>query len=411
MASPRYHVGPRRCGLIEARVDAVVIGAGPAGSLAARGLALRGHSVLLVDKQTFPRPKVCGCCLNQYAITTLERAGLAGLVERLGGRSLETLNLIAAGRNAQVPLPRGVSLSRTALDGALIAAAQDAGVEFRDGLSAKVRALGNDAHEGHAVILGDGTNLRASCVIVADGLGGSSLASVGNYEVEVQSASRLGLGGVTTQPAVNHRIPPGTIEMACGRDGYLGVVELEDGRLDFAAAMDAAAVKNAGGLAAAAASLVQQAGLAPDAWPLDEVERWRATPTLTRRRKRLAGPGVFVVGDAAGYVEPFTGEGMAWAIAGGAAVAAVASPAIAKWVPQQETAWIAQHRRRVTQRQKGCRLVAATLRRPRFTRAVVRTLAAWPSLAHPLVRRIAAPESTFRSRDSKAFPAAEGTYA
>ncbi|MBB6431665.1 NAD(P)/FAD-dependent oxidoreductase [Algisphaera agarilytica] len=375
----------------ETCIDAVVIGAGPAGALAARGLALQGHSVWLVDKQSFPRPKVCGCCLNQYAITSLERVGITGLVERLGGRPLERLHMIAGGRSADVPLPRGVSLSRGALDGALIEAAKLAGADFIDGVSAKVQTLGGTAEEGHRVSLGSGNSVVARVLVIADGLGGSSLSAVEGYRVETAPASRIGLGGVTRSPVTQPTIPRGTIAMACGQDGYLGVVELEDGRLDFAAAIDAAAIKQAGGIAQAARRLVEQSGLGDHDWPMDDVERWRATPALTRTRKRIAGPGLFVVGDAAGYVEPFTGEGMAWAIAGGSAVSEVASEAVQKWDTSQEIRWVERHRARIRNRQAGCKLVAATLRRPWLTRVVVRSLSAWPGIANPLVRRIAAP--------------------
>ena len=61
--------------------DALVIGAGPAGSVAARELARRGCRVLLVDKATFPRPKVCGCCVNGAAIRALERLGLGHVLD------------------------------------------------------------------------------------------------------------------------------------------------------------------------------------------------------------------------------------------------------------------------------------------------------------------------------------------
>ena len=64
--------------------DAFVAGAGPAGTTVARLLAARGLSVLLVDRATFPRDKVCGCCLNGVAVDALERTGLGGLLGDLG---------------------------------------------------------------------------------------------------------------------------------------------------------------------------------------------------------------------------------------------------------------------------------------------------------------------------------------
>ncbi|MBX9624847.1 MAG: FAD-dependent oxidoreductase, partial [Gemmataceae bacterium] len=63
-------------GVTDRTWDAVVVGAGPAGSVTARGLARRGLAVLLVDKATFPRPKVCGCSLNAAALTGLGAVGL-----------------------------------------------------------------------------------------------------------------------------------------------------------------------------------------------------------------------------------------------------------------------------------------------------------------------------------------------
>ncbi|MEO1237124.1 MAG: FAD-dependent monooxygenase [Planctomycetota bacterium] len=371
--------------------DAVVAGAGPAGALAARGLSQRGRRVLLVDRQRFPRPKVCGCCLNRYALSSLDAAGLGGLAERLGARPLGRLTMIAGGRSASIELPRGVSLSREALDTSLTDAAIEAGCTFRDGVSAKVRRLGTDAEDGHELLLGREVIARTKVLVVADGLGGSALSDVPGFGVVSKPASRIGFGGQASTRRSGVAIPDGTIAMACGRRGYLGAVRLEDGRLDFAAAVDAAAVREAGGPAGAAARVLEEAGIDPGNWPLDGVGRWRVSPTLTRTRSRLAGPGLFVVGDAAGYVEPFTGEGMAWAIAGGVAVAAVADRAVDGWLPEQEVAWEHAFRGRVRRRQAGCRWVAATLRRPRLTRSVVRVLSVAPRLAAPLVGRITRP--------------------
>ncbi|MEM9883616.1 MAG: FAD-dependent monooxygenase [Planctomycetota bacterium] len=368
-------------------VDAAVIGAGPAGAIAALGLARRGRRVLLIEKQRFPRPKVCGCCLNANALATLDHAGLSGLTRKLGAVPLEHAELFAAGRRARLRLPAGVSLSRPALDGALVEAARDAGAGFRDGVSARVRS----GDVGYTLRLGDGRTVAARVVVVADGLSGSSLTAVPGFGVQTRPASRVGFGGMAAE--TDHADGPaaGTIAMACGRAGYLGAVRLENGRLDFAAAIDADALKHLGGPAAAAREMLRQAGRDHDAWPLDRVTRWRATPAMTRRRPRLAGPGLFVVGDAAGYVEPFTGEGMAWALAGGHAVAGYADRAVAGDRADLAAAWTAEHRRRVRRRQAVCRVVAATLRRPRLTAGVVGVLSCFPRLASPVTSRLARP--------------------
>ena len=62
--------------------DAIVIGAGPSGAMAARRLSLAGARVLLVEKKRFPRLKVCGACLSRAALEELDRAGLRSLVEQ-----------------------------------------------------------------------------------------------------------------------------------------------------------------------------------------------------------------------------------------------------------------------------------------------------------------------------------------
>src|SRR5690349_12609429 len=96
--------------------DVLVVGAGPAGSEAALGLARRGLSVLLVDQAAFPRWKVCGCCLNGRALALLARAGLGELPARLGAVPLTHIDLRSTGRAAQLRLSGGAALSRTALD-------------------------------------------------------------------------------------------------------------------------------------------------------------------------------------------------------------------------------------------------------------------------------------------------------
>ena len=374
--------------------DVVVIGAGPAGATAGRGLALAGRRVLLVDKRSGRRDKVCGCCVNGYALDTLDRIGLGGSCASLGARPLERLRMMSGGKCATVALPRGrgrgVSLSRAALDRALIDATRAAGAEVREGVTARVLPPENAERAGHRVELGDGLRVRCRVVVAADGLGGTCLTRLDGFNVEERPGSRRGVGTVVRDGSLPGGFAPadGEIVMLCGRAGYLGAVRLEDGAVDLAAAVESGAIKAAGGVGAAMAELAGETGVT---LPADDDRAWRVTPGLTRHRARRAGPGVFVVGDAAGYVEPFTGEGIAWALAGGAAVVPLAAAAVSVWDPRLEAAWERAYRDVVGRRQRGCRAVAWTLRRPRLTRAFVTGLAVLPGAASPVLRRITRP--------------------
>ena len=353
--------------------DVAVVGAGPAGSVTAYAAARRGLSVVLLDKATFPRRKVCGCCLNAHALSALAAVGLGDLPGRLGAVPLTRIALAAKGRAATLPQHGSVSLSRDALDVALIRAATDAGADFRQGVGVKV--LGRDAGGWH---LDAGGPVRAGRLVDASGLNGRLL----DTDSAIAPTARIGAGTVTAARGLDYE--RGTVYLGAGRGGYVGLVRLEDGRLDVAAAFDAAHVRATGSLAAAAAAILREAGmpkLPPDA-------AWRGTPPLTRRSRRIAGPGWFAVGDAAGYVEPFTGEGMAWAVAGAAALTPLLSEPDTAAVA---TAWGAAYRRHVGARQWPCRAIAATLRAPGLCATLVRALHYWPGAAGPVVRRLNRP--------------------
>jgi flavin-dependent dehydrogenase len=361
--------------------DAVVVGAGPAGATAARELARRGAAVLLVDRSAFPRWKVCGCCLNGSTLAGLAAAGLGGLAGRCGAAPLTAVQLGARGATARLPLPRGAALSREAFDAALVEAALSAGSAFLPGTRAALDGLDGGRRWLRLERGARAERAAARVVLAADGLGGNLLARAGVTAAPPDPGARIGAGATLDDGPAFYR--PGVIYMACGAGGYVGLVRLEDGRLDLAAAFDGTEVRHAGGPGAAAARRLEEVG-----WPLPErlAERgWRGTAALTRRARRLAAERVFVVGDAAGYVEPFTGEGMAWALASGAAVAPLAARAIEGWRPGLARRWEALHRQTVGRRQGICRAAAAVLRLPWLTRWLIRLLGVAPVLAAPVV--------------------------
>jgi flavin-dependent dehydrogenase len=363
--------------------DAVVVGAGPAGTVSARQLALAGAEVLLVDKAPLGRWKVCGCCLNGAAIQTLNSISLNYILEQSGAVPLAAIRVAARSCQATLGLS-GASLSREAFDAALVGAAVAAGATF---LPQTQATLGETSSEYREVVLvcdHKRTLVNARVVLAADGLGGNLLAHGAQHRAVVRSNSRMGAGMIAdTMPSF---VEPGTIYMACAKSGYVGLVRLEDGRVNVAAALDIEQVRAAGSPGPLAAQILEEVG-----WHVGNAiagGNWRGTPALTRRAEQLACERVLVLGDAAGYVEPFTGEGMAWALASAVAVTPLALEASRRWSPQVAYDWEQLYRGTIACRQFTCRQVAWGLRHPLLTRMAIKLVDRHPRLAGPVIRRL-----------------------
>ncbi|SFU96907.1 NAD(P)/FAD-dependent oxidoreductase [Halomonas korlensis] len=385
--------------------DVVVVGAGIAGAVSAFRLARRGCRVLLVEKATWPRDKPCGGCLNAATLQGFRDLGLADIA--IAGAAYHRLHLACGKRQAELALPAGRAISRRRLDALLVDQAVAQGVHF---LSATRASL--EPPRGHGREQIDGSNKRieegrrsvwlstaderarvtARLVVASDGLGSRLLREVSPGDMHVDAGARIGLGtivhGANVYGSSVHgaRIeapayPPGAIHMACGAPGYVGLVRVENGALNIGAALDPHWVKQQGGPGPAVAALLAQTRL-PAPGALHECV-WQGTPRLTRRRTRLGGERVLVLGDAAGYVEPFTGEGMGWALASAAALEPLALEAMSGWHDGIVSRWTARHGKLLHTRQRGCRGVAAVLRRPRLVSALLPILHAAPGLAAP----------------------------
>lgn len=362
--------------------DVVIVGAGPAGSMAARSTAKSGLRVLLVDREQFPRPKVCGCCMNDAALGLLEQNERA-LIESKGV-SLRSYVLASRGQVAHVPLSRGIAISRDLLDSHLIQSAIQSGAHFLD--STRGTLVSNSAssrldlkrrHE-----LG---KVNGKIAVLATGLGGKQIDA---DDVRTwKSRSYVGAGAILEGGTA--AIERGTVAMACHRSGYVGLVELEDGRLDLAAAFDIGFVKRLGGLSNAARRVISDAGL-----PIPqgiERARWHGTAKLTHQRSKLFGAGYLVAGDAAGYVEPFTGEGIAWAMASGHAVSKFAHKAISHPMSVVGPAWCQEYRRILGHRIRCCKAVSFLLRQPACLWLAIRVLQRSPQVAGPIERSLSKP--------------------
>ncbi|NBV46275.1 MAG: FAD-binding protein [Planctomycetia bacterium] len=379
----------------------LVVGAGPAGATAAHRLAVRGFRVLLVDRGSMPRWKVCGCCLSLAAIDELRLFdGLAGSGRNapLGAVRLHGVRVAHRGRAVVLPLPGGAIISRERLDAALVEAAITAGSAWLPhGL---VTGLVDDGASGVATATlavrpgADAaavpTTITAEYVVLATGLAdrvrigtaaGTALPTRAGEGTAVPDDNRVGLG--TALPPGAADLPLGELTMAIGSDGYCGLVRLEDGRIDVAAAVSRVALaRHASPGHTVAAILAAAAGDGNRALPslaAIAAAKFRATPPLTRRAPLVAGTTgrILRCGDAACYVEPFTGEGIGWALASGRILAeslVAAHQGVGTSLGHAGAAasrYEAAHRHRFESAHARCRRAALSLRHPAMRMATL----------------------------------------
>ncbi|MEQ8667758.1 MAG: NAD(P)/FAD-dependent oxidoreductase [Pirellulales bacterium] len=374
--------------------DVLVIGAGPAGAMAARGCAAQGLQTLLVDAKHFPRQKVCGGCLNGRSLGVLRAAGLQHLIDSLSGFPTHKFRLRTDGHQIDIDLPEGLTVDRAAFDHGLATAAVHAGATFLPGVVAKLVEDHVGEEEPHRLVrLEAGSRhqeLKARMVVVADGLAGRAAHAFRAQRSLVAEHSYIGLGTqMPADPRDGGEFEPGTIYMAVGQHGYVGVVRLGNGHLNVAAALSPTIIRGGNSPGQVLVNTLQDAGFeAPVA--LRDVNL-RGTPFLTRKTPRLAGRRMFVAGDAAGYVEPFTGEGMAWALVAGDLLAPLVEQSMAAWDPSAAETWERIYRTEIQRHQWICRGLAALLRRPWLVQGAAEILRWFPGLGSRIAASLSSP--------------------
>lgn len=308
--------------------DAVVAGAGPAGSATALRLARAGRRVLLVDRARFPRDKACSEYASPEAVRHLAELGVLAAVEAHGTTAL-TGSRVRGPRGGALDgrfdaaggapfRPRGLALPRTVLDATLLEAARAAGVTVREGT--RLAALAREGDGTMRVGLegdGGGSTVAARVVVGADGLRSAvaRLARLRRPPRLRRTAFVAHVRGV--------RGLAGAAELHVGRHGYVGLNPLTPDVANVAVVIPAARAREAAGGVAAwvAAELERYPGVRGRVALAQTVRPFLATGPFDARCRRSVDHGVLLVGDAADFFDPFTGEGI-WSALTGAALAA-----------------------------------------------------------------------------------------
>ncbi|MBI1348621.1 hypothetical protein GC163_20300 [bacterium] len=379
--------------------DVLVIGAGPAGALASFLFARAGLNVLVVDCKTFPRDKVCGGCLNSTAVSHLNEAGLDDFRDFIPSVPLMRMEFLHRRQLLQLPYANSHTVSRTELDQWLIQTAVRQGATFVSGCTATLTPCDNQSKTSNYRLVQLSTTsaqqtIEAKVVVVADGLQRPSLRDCCD-EFPSRVAPQSWIGISTTIPPIPDWLNPGTLRMAIGKHGYVGTVALEDQSIHLAAALSPRLLHNRGAAAEAVRSLYESTSINPPDSLCDS--KWQGTTALTRRSLRTAGHRTFLIGDALGYVEPFTGEGMAWAFRSALQVARLVIRGVTVWSPQLAETWQKNCVRQATRQQFWCRSLATAVHRPWVVSSCLTIAHCFPAIPRLITSQISRPVSGGKS--------------
>lgn len=351
--------------------EVVVVGGGPAGSAVAAALASAGHEVLLLDKARFPRHKACSEYINAGGARLLDEMGMLGEVLAAGAHRMEAMVVHApAGRRFAAdfagaePGAAALGLSRHRLDHLLLERARAAGVDVREGAHVRrVLREGGRVVGVEATVGGVPERVRASVVVGADGRNSAVVRDLG-LAVPLRWPRKTGL-------VAHYRGVAGLGrhgEMHVGRAAYAGLAPLEDGLTNVAVVADVRAVERRPGTVDAffAASLAAMPAVARKLEGAERVGGIRGVGAMAQRARRTTGDGVLLVGDAASFLDPFTGEGIYEALRG----ASLAAPVLHDALVARDTSaaalasYRAARRRAFTAKREVCWIVQGFVAAP-----------------------------------------------
>jgi len=279
--------------------DVAIAGGGPAGSTCAAFCASAGLRTLLLERERFPREKVCGDCVNPACWPVLERLHLRQRVQLLPHAILEAVEFFAIdGQSVHVDLPSGqkseIAVKRSLFDNLLLGRARELGAEVRD--ATMVSAIRKTSRSWR--IRAGETDFEAHILIAADGRN-STVARICNLLPRSQRERIALQTHIALPPDFGNRVV-----LQFLKQGYSGQAPVNENELNLCLVAKPRDIEV----------------LKEWAWQRFAVARdhpWRTITPLTRSPLPPAHENLFLIGDAARVVEPFTGEGIYYAIRSG----------------------------------------------------------------------------------------------
>jgi flavin-dependent dehydrogenase len=383
------------------RTDAevVVVGAGPAGSATASFLARKGIDVLLVDRQEFPRAKPCGDCLSPEAARVLDRLGVLNDVLAARPARLAGWRIVAPDGSAfeqrfdsvcdgDPRVATAIAIERSSLDAILLDHARRAGARFL--APVRVTALSSPAAGRRTLHAVGHTQIPARLVIGADGLRSVIARRIGKVRLPRRrklslTAHLVGVRGISdfgemhsgngfcagVAPVTTGDPPTCNVTLVADSDRF-GRVAARDPLRFFSSMLE---------------QLPELRGRFRHARFVDRAQALLASGPFDRPTHPIVADGVALVGDAAGYFDPFTGQGICQALAGAELLAAVAHTALQTDTVSADRlrVYAARHTALVAPTHLLQRLIDEVLRRPRLAAFAIRRLAQRPDVARALL--------------------------
>jgi flavin-dependent dehydrogenase len=391
--------------------DVIIAGGGPAGSSAAIHLATRGLRVLLAEQKRFPRAKLCGEFISPECLPHFERLGVADRMFAAGAVSIEeTVFYSRSGRSVSVPSAwfgarsMALGLSRAEMDERLLRRASEAGVEVIEEAQVVGPLFDRERVCGVKLrIAGSEAAYRSLVTIDATGRARTLTRGVASQTDASRARSHRAPLVAFKAHLVDARVAPGACEIFFYRGGYGGLNSIESGLSNLCFIASASDVRRCG----ADAERVMRSVVCRNRRAAHALADARAhTPWLAvslegfGRHQPAPADGLLATGDAASFIDPFTGSGMLMALESGELAAEV----IADWMagatdnaehlrgagPTSALASLADSYRLAYARCFNSRLrVCAMLRRAAFTPGLAETAIRLFSVSDRLRRRLA----------------------